>query len=150
MKKTATALIMALSVFSADLNGQEYTGPFSHSLLDEHQYDLIVGESSGDRAYYHILDIAPYERDRKSEEYEGLFMESSYVTSRLKEYGLEEVGCDMRAPASLAEDGGQIPVIGKLRCPRRYFPEGRAHAVPCPGLSKELDANLFKAVFLEP
>lgn len=32
MKKTATALIMALSVFAADLNGQEYTGPFSHSL----------------------------------------------------------------------------------------------------------------------
>lgn len=95
MKKTATALIMALSVFSADLNGQEYTGPFSHSLLDEHQYDLIVGESSGDRAYYHILDIAPYERDRKSEEYEGLFMESSYVTSRLKEYGLEEVSVEL-------------------------------------------------------
>lgn len=95
MKKTATALIMALSVFTADLNGQEYTGPFSHSLLDEHQYDLIVGESSGDRAYYHILDIAPYERDRKSEEYAGLFMESSYVTSRLKEYGLEEVGVEL-------------------------------------------------------
>lgn len=95
MKKTATAIILALSVFAADLNGQEYTGPFSHSLLDEHQYDLIVGESSGDRAYYHILDIAPYERDRKSEEYAGLFMESSYVTSRLKEYGLEEVGVEL-------------------------------------------------------
>ena len=79
MKKTATALIMALSVFAADLNGQEYTGPFSHSLLDEHQYDLIVGESSGDRAYYHILDIAPYERDRKSEEYAGLFLSLIHI-----------------------------------------------------------------------
>lgn len=95
MKKAATILIMALSVFMADLKGQEYTGPFTHNLLDEHIYDLIVGESSGDRAYYHILDIAPYERDRKSEEYAGLFMESSYVTSRLKEYGLEEVGVEL-------------------------------------------------------
>ena len=58
MKKSVIALVMALSVFVTDMKGQEYTGPFSHSLLDEHQYDLIVGESSGDRAYYHILDIA--------------------------------------------------------------------------------------------
>ena len=95
MKKSVIALFLALSAFVADMNGQEYTGPFSHSLLDEHQYDLIVGESSGDRAYYHILDIAPYERDRKSEDYAGLFMESSYVTGKLNEYGLEGVEVEL-------------------------------------------------------
>jgi len=58
--------------------------------MNEKFYDLIVGESSGDRAYYHILDIAPYERDRKSEDYKGLFMESKYVVDKLKGYGFAD------------------------------------------------------------
>ena len=47
MKKS---LIIALSTLAISLNAQEYMTPFSHSLLDEHHYDLIVGESSGDMA----------------------------------------------------------------------------------------------------
>lgn len=88
MKKTATALIMALSVFTADLNGQEYTGPFSHSLLDEHQYDLIVGESSGDRAYYHILDIKKM-LDAQFPKTDSLETVSRFI-EMLKEAGLVE------------------------------------------------------------
>ena len=92
MKKS---LIIALSTLAISLNAQEYMTPFSHSLLDEHHYDLIVGESSGDMAYHHILDLAPYERDRRSEEYSGLFLESSYVAGKLKEYGLEGVEVEL-------------------------------------------------------
>ena len=69
---------------------QEYTGPFTHSLMDNKVYDLIVGESSGDRAFYYIMDIAPYERDRKSSDYSGLFMESKYVVEKLKAAGFED------------------------------------------------------------
>ena len=92
MKKS---LIIALSTLAISLNAQEYMTPFTHSLLDEHHYDLIVGESSGDMAYHHILDLAPYERDRRSEEYSGLFLESSYVAGKLKEYGLEGVEVEL-------------------------------------------------------
>ena len=92
MKKS---LIIALSVLSLSLNAQEYMTPFSHSLLDEHHYDLIVGESSGDVAYHHILDLAPYERDRRNEEYSGLFIESAYVAGKLNEYGLEGVEVEL-------------------------------------------------------
>ena len=92
MKKS---LIIALSTLAISLNAQEYMTPFSHSLLHEHHYDLIVGESSGDMAYHHILDLAPYERDRRSEEYSGLFLESSYVAGKLKEYGLEGVEVEL-------------------------------------------------------
>ena len=92
MKKS---LIIALSVLPLSLNAQEYMTPFSHSLLDEHHYDLIVGESSGDVAYHHILDLAPYERDRRSEEYSGLFIESAYVSGKLNEYGLEGVEVEL-------------------------------------------------------
>ena len=90
MKKIALTLSMFFSLLVTPMMGQEYTGPFNHSLMAEKYYDLIVGESSGDRAYYHILDIAPYERDRKSEDYKGLFMESKYVVDKLKGYGFAD------------------------------------------------------------
>lgn len=90
MKKGKLTLALLLSFIAVRLMGQEYTGPFNHSLMSEKFYDLIVGESSGERAYYHILDIAPYERDRKSEDYKGLFMESKYVVDKLKSYGFAD------------------------------------------------------------
>ena len=79
-----------LSLFFTTLAAQEYTGPFWHSLMNNKVYDLIVGESSGDRAFYYIMDIAPYERDRKSSDYKGLFMESEYVVEKLKAAGFED------------------------------------------------------------
>jgi len=90
MKRSKLTLTLVLSFLFSGLMAQEYTGPFNHSLMDEKFYDLIVGESSGDRAFYHILDIAPYERDRKSEDYKGLFMESVYVVDKLKSYGFAD------------------------------------------------------------
>lgn len=90
MRKCKLTLTLVLSLIVANLMGQEYTGPFTHSLMSEKVYDLIVGESSGDRAFYYIMDIAPYERDRKSEDYKGLFMESVYVVDKLKSYGFED------------------------------------------------------------
>ena len=87
--------VLMLSLFMTNVMGQEYTGPFNHSLMAEKYYDLIVGESSGDRAFYHILDIAPYERDRKSEDYKGLFMESKYVVGKLKDYGFADATTEL-------------------------------------------------------
>ncbi len=89
MNKYELAVALLLAFIAANLHGQEYTGPFTHSLMSERVYDLIVGESSGDRAFYYIMDIAPYERDRKSADYKGLFMESEYVVGKLKEAGIE-------------------------------------------------------------
>ena len=88
-------LALMLSLFMTNAMGQEYTSPFNHSLMAEKYYDLIVGESSGDRAFYHILDIAPYERDRKAEDYKGLFMESKYVVDKLKSYGFADATTEL-------------------------------------------------------
>ncbi len=90
MKKLLLTLTFALLAFFSEMAAQEYTGPFTHSLMDNKVYDLIVGESSGDRAFYYIMDIAPYERDRKSSDYSGLFMESKYVVEKLKAAGFED------------------------------------------------------------
>ena len=88
-------LALMMSLFMVNAMGQEYTSPFNHSLMAEKYYDLIVGESSGDRAFYHILDIAPYERDRKAEDYKGLFMESKYVVDKLKSYGFADATTEL-------------------------------------------------------
>ena len=90
MKTQKLTLALVLSFFFTALAAQEYTGPFTHSLMNDKVYDLIVGESSGDRAFYYIMDIAPYERDRKSSDYSGLFMESKYVVEKLKAAGFDD------------------------------------------------------------
>lgn len=80
---------LLLAAASAGLHAQNYTNPFSHLLLDERTYDMIVGESSGDRAYNYMLDIAPYERNRSHSEYTGHFFESEYVMGKLAEFGIK-------------------------------------------------------------
>lgn len=82
-------LIFVLTWLASVASGQNYTTPFNHCLLNESYYDLLIGESSGDRAFYYIMDIAPYERDRKHADYQGLFMESKYVVDKLKGFGIQ-------------------------------------------------------------
>lgn len=58
------------------------------TLLPEEQMDYIVGEASGEEAWHTIMETAGYVRDRRSEEYEGTFVESQYIYDRLKLYSL--------------------------------------------------------------
>lgn len=89
MKKlTKFCLVAVACVLGFNASAQNYTNPFNHLLLDEHIYDLIVGESSGDRAFNYMMDIAPYERDRSHEDYAGNFFESDYVVNKLKSFGI--------------------------------------------------------------
>lgn len=89
MKSIKLTIIIAFVSLASIASGQNYTTPFTHCLLNEAYYDMIVGESSGDRAFNYIMDIAPYERDRKHADYEGLFMESKYVVDKLKSFGID-------------------------------------------------------------
>lgn len=95
MNKCRFFFTLVVSLYAMMLSGQEYTTPFTHSLLNETYYDLLVGESSGDRAYYYIMDIAPYERDRDHADYAGLFMESQYVVNKLKSFGFADAKTDL-------------------------------------------------------
>ena len=97
MKLFKHACIAGIACLSTIASGQNYTTPFNHCLLPEAYYDQLVGESSGDRAFNYIMDIAPYERDRQHADYQGHFMESEYVVAQLKRFGIanatiEEVG----------------------------------------------------------
>lgn len=93
LKLGIAALVLAAG--SLQTQAQNYTTPFRHLLLGENIYDYIVGESSGDRSYNTMLDIAPYERNRSHSEYTGHFFESDYVMGKLAEYGLKTAKLDI-------------------------------------------------------
>ena len=67
------AVISGVLACAGVTQAQNYTTPFTPKLglLSDQTYDYIVGESSGEQAYYHILNWAPYERNRSKEEYSG-------------------------------------------------------------------------------
>ena len=101
MKKIVTILSVAVAMLSPLASfAQNYTTPFNHLLLDEKIYDLIVGETSGDRTYSYVMDLAPYERNRSHAEYKGNFFESEYVLNKLKSFGI---------------DNAKIEVVGKSK-----------------------------------
>jgi hypothetical protein len=94
MKRIAY-LFIAFAAMSAVVTAQNYTSPFTPlTLLSENIYDLIAGESSGEQAYYHVLELAPYEKDRKLSDYQGDLHETKYVSGKLMEYGLPNVAVE--------------------------------------------------------
>lgn len=86
MRKLLLTLFTCVVVTNAF--GQNYTTPFIWNLMDEKTYDFIVGESSGDLAYNMVLDMAGYEKDRKTKDYLGNFHETDYMLAKMKEFGL--------------------------------------------------------------
>ncbi len=60
-----------------------------YGLIPENLLDEIIGEASGEQAFNHILEMAAYNRPRPLNEYATTLMESNYVMSVLKGYGVE-------------------------------------------------------------
>lgn len=62
---------------------------YQYTLLPQNQMDEIIGETSGETALHHAIEMVGYQRNRPFEEYgKSTFRESEYVLNRLKEYGL--------------------------------------------------------------
>lgn len=72
----------------------QYSHFYQWGLLPEEKLDMLIAESSGDRAFHHIIEMAGYNRPRPAEEYSGTLQESVYVTNLLKQYGLDEIGIE--------------------------------------------------------
>ncbi|MFI3321717.1 MAG: M28 family peptidase [Rikenellaceae bacterium] len=88
-------IILSLVAFSATLVASaQYTTPHHHVIIDENYYDHIVGESSGESALRFIYDIAPYEKNRTSKEYNSRIFEIQYVADKMKELGFDNVKID--------------------------------------------------------
>ena len=61
------------------------------TLLPQEQMTSIINEVSGERAMHHILELVPYQRVRKPEEYNGHFRESNVMAQFAKDYGFENI-----------------------------------------------------------
>ncbi len=62
---------------------------YQYTLLPKSEMDEIIGETSGETALHHAIEMVGYQRNRPFEEYgKATFRESEYVLSELKEYGL--------------------------------------------------------------
>lgn len=85
MKKLFLSLCMLGVAFTVSA---QYITPMYYKLLDDKNYDLIVGESSGEQAIRSIYDLAPYEKSQRN--FDSLF-EAVYIRDKAEEYGLEGV-----------------------------------------------------------
>jgi len=77
-------LVVASFTFS-----QEQSDP--KTLLPDSVLYTLINELSGTQAYNHILELAPYEKDRPKEEYDSLYRESVYIEKMAKLYGFSDV-----------------------------------------------------------
>ena len=67
----------------------QYPANYQYTLLPEKVIDEILNASSGELAWRHIVELAPYTRPRYDAEFTGNLRETDYVLSKLKEYSLD-------------------------------------------------------------
>lgn len=90
MKILKPFLIIVFFIAQIQLHAQ-YTPFFQWTLLPEEQMDEIIGESSGETALNHAIEMVGYQRNRPASEYgASTFRESAYVLKKLKEYGIQQ------------------------------------------------------------
>ena len=84
-------LFLFIACFALSSQAQ-YTPFFQWTLLPQNQMDEIIGESSGETALNHAIEMVGYQRNRPASEYgTATFREAEYVFGKLKEYGLSDV-----------------------------------------------------------
>lgn len=81
-------LLVVLLTTSVSLTYAQLT-PFNQwTLLPQNQMDEIIGESSGETAVNHVIEMVGYQRNRPTSEYSGNLREAQYVLDKLGEYGI--------------------------------------------------------------
>ncbi len=76
-----------MAFFSLVAVGQ-FTPHHQWTLLDQGIMDEIIGETSGETAFNHILEMGAYNRNRPASEYSTTLWEAEYVLQMLKEYNI--------------------------------------------------------------
>src|SRR5512138_46246 len=91
--------VFIILFFSVRADGQ-FAWYYQWGLLPDKVIDYFIGETSGERAYNHIVELSEYNRQRSEAELSGTLMEAQYVADKLKEYGLAEIGIERFGKAS--------------------------------------------------
>ncbi|GEM_PF-590524 len=77
-------VLQSLFIISA-----QYPVNYQYTLLPEKITNEIVEASSGELAWRHIVELAPYTQPRYDYEFKGNLRETDYILSKLKEYGIK-------------------------------------------------------------
>ena len=96
----------------APLRAQDEPNP--RTLLPQAVIDAMVNEVSGSLAWQHILELAPYERDRLADEYRTAYRETVYIEKMARQYGLEDVHVERFKLPGKTWDGelGELWLLG--------------------------------------
>src|SRR5215218_4807322 len=62
----------------------------------------IINEVSGERAMHHVLELVPYQRVRRPEEYNAPYHESQVMARLAKEYGFSNVSIETYGTPTMA------------------------------------------------
>lgn len=82
-------LIILLFLLSITSSFSQYTPFYQWTLLPPAVMDEIIGESSGETAVNHVIEMVGYQRNRPASEYGSAdFREGKYVLKKLQEYGI--------------------------------------------------------------
>ena len=85
-KNLVIALLFLLCV---NYSNAQYTPFYQWTLLPPDVMDEIIGESSGETAINHVIEMVGYQRNRPASEYGTAdFREGKYVLDKLNEYGI--------------------------------------------------------------
>lgn len=88
MKRVALIAGFGVAVLVAVVPAQEKE---DRTLLPQEQMTAIINEVSGERAMHHLLELVPYQRVRKPDEYTVHFQESEVMAQFARDYGFENV-----------------------------------------------------------
>lgn len=91
--------VFIILFFSGKADGQ-FAWYYQWGLLPDNVIDYFIGETSGERAYNHIVELSEYNRQRNEAELSGTLMEAQYVADKLKAYGLSEIAIERFGKAS--------------------------------------------------
>ncbi|MGQ9620209.1 MAG: DUF4910 domain-containing protein [Bacteroidales bacterium] len=80
-------LFFVFTTITYILTGQ-YPVNYQYTLLPDKIADVILSASSGELAFKHIVELAPYTQPRYDYEFSGNLRETDYILKKLREYGL--------------------------------------------------------------
>jgi aminopeptidase YwaD len=120
------ALFLSISL-TGHQGAAQYTPWHYWTLLDSSIMDEIIGESSGETAWNHVVELGGYNKFRYPEEYATTFYEAQYVYDQLKLYGIP--GAEIvRFPGGQVWDGikGELWEVSPMRQKMASYQDLRA------------------------
>ncbi len=104
MLKRSILLPLAAILLLGGFAVAQMTPWFQWTFLSSNIMDEIIGETSGENAWYAIMETGGYDKDRPASEYgpSSMFHETRFYQDKLKEYGLAGVEVARYTPSGTA------------------------------------------------